>query len=420
MSPEMNSWATAEAVRRRPLGGRVVALVDGVDDGRIAHLAQAASVECIARPQGAALNDLLVRLARPTTAPPRADTVAAPEPPTTFHDIVGRSKQMLRIFSLIEKVASGDANVCIYGESGTGKELIARAVHASSSRAGRPMVTLDCTAIPEGLMESQLFGHVKGAFTGAVEHREGVFSLANTGTLFMDELCELGLPLQAKLLRVIQAREFSKVGSSKALTTNVRLIAATNKDLKQAVDRGAFREDLYYRVAVIMLKIPALRERREDIALLVGHFLQKFSTMYSKQIRGIEPIAMERLISSPWPGNVRQLQNFLEQAVVLADGDMLRERDLFVSDQPSSRGLAARTLEIEPDLPLREVERRYILRTLSRTQGRRTQAAKALGISLRALQYKLKAYMLEEEDRSSDSKPRTVSSGASMAWVDRS
>jgi DNA-binding NtrC family response regulator len=215
VSPQMSGWETAEVLRRTSRGTRVVALVDGPDDPRIAHLTESGNIECVSRPRdGASLNELLARLFRATTKLAGSEGTAAVEPQTRFHDIVGRSKQMQRIFSLIEKVASGDVNVCIYGESGTGKELIAQAVHASSARSDRPMVTLDCTAIPEGLMESQLFGHVKGAFTGATDHREGVFSLANTGTLFMDELGELGLPLQAKLLRVIQAREFSRSGAA--------------------------------------------------------------------------------------------------------------------------------------------------------------------------------------------------------------
>jgi two-component system response regulator AtoC len=290
-------------------------------------------------------------------------------------------------------VAPGDANVCIYGESGTGKELIARAIHTASRRAHRPFVTLDCAAIPDGLMESQLFGHVKGAFTGAIDHREGVFGLAHTGTLFMDELSEIEFSLQSKLLRVIQTREFFKVGSSRPLSTNIRLVSATNKDLKQAVDQGAFREDLYYRVAVIMINVPPLRERREDIPVLVEHFLRHFSQKYRKRMPRVEPVAMDRIVSSPWPGNVRQLQNFLEQAVVLSDGEVLRERDLFAAESPPVRDGLVKTFDMEPDLPLNEIERRYILRTLARLDGSRTRTAKMLGISLRALQYKLKAYM---------------------------
>ncbi len=321
----------------------------------------------------------------------RPRTLAAVRPSPTFHGLVGRSKQILDVFSRIEKAAAGDANVCIYGESGTGKELIARAIHATSDRRHGPLVTFDCAAVPEGLAESQLFGHVRGAFTGAIEHREGVFAQADGGTLFIDELCELSMPLQAKLLRVVQGREFVKVGGTKPIRTNIRLVTATNKDPKKAADAGTFRADLYYRVAVVMLKVPPLRERPEDIPLLVSHFLERFSAAYKKPIRGVQPSAMDRMMSMPWPGNIRQLENFLAQAVVLVEGDMLTERDLFLDDG-ASVAAPAPSLQFEPGLPLREVERRHILRTLQRVQNNRTEAAKMLGISVRCLQYKLKAY----------------------------
>jgi DNA-binding NtrC family response regulator len=319
---------------------------------------------------------------------PRA--AGAPRAGATFHGLVGRSKQILDVFSRIEKAAAGDANVCIYGESGTGKELIARAIHAISDRRNGPLITFDCAAVPEGLAESQLFGHVRGAFTGAIEHREGVFAQADNGTLFIDELCELSMPLQAKLLRVVQGREFVKVGGTKPIRTNIRLVTATNKDPKKMADAGLFRADLYYRVAVVMIKVPPLRERREDIPLLVSHFLERYSTAYKKPIRGVQPSAMERMMAMPWPGNIRQLENFLAQAVVLVEGDMLTERDLFVEDAPAAAAVAPS--QFEPGLPLREVERRHILRTLQRVAGNRTEAAKMLGISVRCLQYKLKAY----------------------------
>jgi transcriptional regulator with PAS, ATPase and Fis domain len=319
-----------------------------------------------------------------------------------FHGIVGRSKPMLKIFSMIEKVAAGDSSVCIEGESGTGKELIARAVHFASPRRVGPLVTLDCVAIPEGLMESHLFGHLKGAFTGATETREGVFSLANHGTLFMDELSEMRLSLQVKLLRVLQSREFSKVGSSTPIRTDIRLVTATNKDLLKASLNGSFREDLYYRVAVVVLNVPPLRERREDIPLLVDHFLRQFTTLYRKSFRAIAPSAMDRLVSSQWPGNVRQLQNVIEQAVVMTEGEILREGDLFVDTHPSPPHRVSGVLELESGLLLREVERRYILRTLVSVGGSRTLAAKRLGISLRCLQYKLKMYAEQDQTNGQD------------------
>jgi transcriptional regulator with PAS, ATPase and Fis domain len=246
-------------------------------------------------------------------------------------------------------------------------------------------------------MESHLFGHVRGAFTGAVDQREGVFALAHTGTLFIDELCEIGWALQAKLLRVLQSREFFKVGGTKPLCTDIRLITATNKDPKREVERGTFREDLYYRVAVVVIKVPPLRERKEDIPLMVEHFLRKFSTGYHKPIRCVDRSAMGRLIEFPWPGNVRQLENVIEQAVVLAEGDILSERD-FVSEPDlfvkefAVQGGGDPAIQPESGQPLHEVERRHIFGALQRARGNRTEAARLLGISRRCLQYKLKAY----------------------------
>ena len=318
---------------------------------------------------------------------------------SVYHEIIGKSRQMADIFARIGKAAAGDVNVCIHGESGTGKELIARAIHYASPRRDRPLITLDCTTIPEGLMESHLFGHVKGAFTGAVEHRDGVFALAHTGSLFMDELGEMSLPLQAKLLRVIQTREFSKVGGTKAIRTDIRLITATNKDLKVAVEQGTFREDLYYRVAVLMIKVPPLRERQEDIPHLADYFLRRFADLYGKPVAKIAPATLQRMIAFPWPGNIRQLENSIEQAVVLAEGGVLSDRDLFAGDFASAAVGASPAPDLsglfEAGLPLGEVERRHIIRTLHLTRGNRTEAARLLQISIRCLQYKLKAYGLQ-------------------------
>jgi transcriptional regulator with GAF, ATPase, and Fis domain len=324
-----------------------------------------------------------------------ASPLSSPAANSQYHGVIGQSPPMLDLFQRIEKVAGSDANVCICGESGTGKELIARAIHYASPRRDRPFITLDCTTVPAGLMESQLLGHVKGAFTGAVEERQGVFSLAHTGTLFIDELAELSLGLQAKLLRVIQAQEFVMVGGTKTLRTDVRLITATNKNLAREVEKGAFRDDLYYRVAVIMLEVPPLRDRVEDIPLLVEHFLRKFSVRHRKRLTSLAPVALKRMLHMPWPGNIRQLENFLEQAVVLAEDGILTERDLFGRGMSSDNDAASRQDCYEPGLPLREVERRHILRTLDKTHGRRTAAARLLGISLRNLQYKLKDYAQE-------------------------
>ena len=388
-----NCYETAAHIRRNGYRGRVLALVDDLSAPDVRHLTQLRGVQCLARPGSTnELDDVLRRAVH--SAPAAAVSAEPASTPTAFHGIVGRSAKLLDLFSRIEKVAAGDANVCICGESGTGKELIARAIHYASPRRDRPLITLDCTTIPEGLMESHLLGHVKGAFTGAVEQREGVFSLAHTGTLFIDELCELGAPLQSKLLRVIQNREFVRVGGSKPIRTDVRLITATNKDPKGEVERGTFREDLYYRIAVFMINVPPLRERREDIPLLVEHFLAKFARGYNKPLGDVEGRALKRLTALPWPGNIRQLENFIEQAVVLADGDVLTERDLFSHDPATVAPAPVLSGSYEPGMPLREVERRHILRTLQKVGGNRTEAARQLQISVRCLQYKLKEYQV--------------------------
>ncbi len=333
ISGHLSDWEVVAQVRRCDYRGRILALVDDLSGPSARGLTQLGAVEIVDRPTSVtSLDEVLHRAILGSVIPRSAATSnGTPAMPVSFHGIVGRSPKLLEIFSRIEKVAAGDANVCVSGESGTGKELIARAIHYASPRSDRPLITLDCTTIPEGLMESHVLGHVRGAFTGAIEHRQGVFSLAHSGTLFIDELCELNPVLQAKLLRVIQNREFVPIGGSKAKRTDVRIITATNKDLKQEVDKGRFREDLYYRVAVFMIDVPPLRERREDIPALVAYFIKKLGVLYGKAIVGADPRALKRLVDMPWPGNVRQLENFVEQAVVLADGDTLTEPELFAS-----------------------------------------------------------------------------------------
>jgi len=306
---------------------------------------------------------------------------------------------MRETLSVVEKAAQGDANVCIYGENGTGKELIARAIHYCGPRRSRPLITLDCTTIPEGLTESHLFGHVKGAFTGAIQNQEGVFSLANSGTLFLDEIAELSPPQQAKLLRVIQFREFTMVGGTQPKRVDVRFITATNKDLRQAVAEGKFRADLYYRIAVIQIGLSPLRERLEDIPLLIAHFITRFAAQYQKPARQLTPKALELFLHYEWPGNVRQLENCIEQGVIFSRGESLDIEDFlgFFGPKPVVR-------EAAPVFPsgdgifgrsLRELEEWYILETLRRLGGNRTRTAQFLGISLRGLQYKLKRYSLE-------------------------
>jgi two-component system, NtrC family, response regulator len=392
LAPPFTAWEAARCLGSIASDGPTLVLLDERAAGGVERLASLPGVDCAIRPGGAtALRALLARaLAAQRTAGDLSASIARGET-SRFPDIVGRSPRIHDVFAKLEKVAPGNANVCIVGESGTGKELIARAIHDLSPRHDRPLVTLDCTAVPEGLMESHLFGHLRGSFTGAVESRDGVFSLAHTGTLFIDEISELPLPLQAKLLRVIQTREFIKVGGSKPVRTDIRLVTASNKDLRRAVEDGSFREDLYYRIAVVMVQVPALRERREDISLLVDHFIRKFAAAHRKRIHDLTPRALDLLVSYPWPGNVRQLENCIEQAVVLCDGETLDVDALSLADAGVSAE-ADDALTVQRGLTLREVERQYIVRTLRDAGGNRTRAARVLGISLRCLQYKLKEY----------------------------
>ena len=307
--------------------------------------------------------------------------------------VVGESTRMREIYTIIRKAAPWDANVCIEGENGTGKELVARAVHFSGPRRDHPFVTLDCSTIAEGLIESHLFGHVKGAFTGAVSSRQGVFAQGHTGTVFIDEITELAPHLQAKLLRVIQTGEFVMVGGSQPQRVNVRIITATNRDLRQAVAKGTFREDLYFRIAVVHISIPPLRERRKDIALLAEHFLREFvASGHRQDIRGLTPRAMNALVNYSWPGNVRQLKNWIEQALVLADGELIDLEHFPSLTRETSEVMGAQAPLAPLGLRLEELERWYVLETLRRADGNRTKAARQLGISLRGLQYKLRRY----------------------------
>jgi DNA-binding NtrC family response regulator len=320
------------------------------------------------------------------------DSRPTERPIPQFANLVGTSDAMSEVLWRIAKVAEADTNIAIYGESGTGKELVARAIHYSGRRAKHPLIVLDCAAIPEGLMESEMFGHVRGAFTSAMSDREGVFQLASGGTLFLDEVGELSLPLQAKLLRVIQCREFRKVGGKHPIKVDVRIIAATNKDLRNMVAEGKFREDLFYRLEVIPLVIPPLRQRKEDVPLLVDHFIQEFNRNNKKQIRGVSSRTMGVLLRYHWPGNVRELENCIERAAVMADGDILDVTDLTQILRPVAAG-AAPPPSASDHWPrsLRDAERDLILKTLQSVQGNRTRAAELLGISLRGLHYKLKA-----------------------------
>ncbi len=318
-------------------------------------------------------------------------------------EIIGTSAAMARLVELLALVAPSEATVLITGESGTGKGLVARAIHANSRRSHGPLVEVNCAAIPENLMETELFGHDKGAFTGADKARRGRFAQADGGTIFLDEVGELSLPMQAKLLRVLQDGQIQRVGSDQPIAVDVRILAATNRDLHQMTQEGLFREDLYYRLNVVAVEVPPLRQRKEDIPLLVDHFLRTFAQKNKRTVRGITPRAMDLLLKYDWPGNVRELENVMERAVILLRGEYLTEAELPLHLQrpetPGPSGPANDAPQEDavslPSVTLAEMERRLIERVLEETGGNKSEAARRLGITRRTLKLKLKKYAEE-------------------------
>ncbi len=310
-----------------------------------------------------------------------------------FSNIIGRSAAMKKLFETVSLVAPTEATVLIVGESGTGKELIANAIHQNSPRRDKPFITVNCAALPETLLESELFGHEKGAFTGATGRKQGRFRQAHTGSIFLDEIAEMSSALQPKLLRVLQEQSFEPLGGAQTIQVDIRVIAATNRRLETEIETGRFREDLYYRLNVVTLPIPPLRDRREDILLLVDHFLKKYAEKNRRLIKGFAPRTTDLLMRYSWPGNVRELENAVERAVILARGDMINPEDLpdaiRITD-PEDESTAAPSFR--PGKSLKEMEKEMILQTLEGTEGNRTRTAEILGISRRTLQMKLKAY----------------------------
>jgi formate hydrogenlyase transcriptional activator len=303
-----------------------------------------------------------------------------------FEQIIGRSAALRRVLRQVEVVAPTDSGVLIQGETGTGKELIAQAIHNRSARCERPLIKVNCAAIPSGLLESELFGHEKGAFTGAIMRKPGRFELADKGTLFLDEVGDIPLELQAKLLRVLQEREFERLGSTRTQQVDVRVIAATHRDLKQMVGEGTFRSDLYYRLHVFPLTVPALRDRREDIPFIVRHFVDKYSQRMNRHIETISPRTMEVLKDYTWPGNVRELQNFIERAVILSPGTSLRAPlEELTQETVQSSEAHLSTLE--------EIEREHVLRALKESNwitGGPNGAAAKLGMKRTTLAYRIR------------------------------
>ncbi|MDD6088103.1 MAG: sigma-54 dependent transcriptional regulator [Desulfovibrionaceae bacterium] len=312
-------------------------------------------------------------------------------------NFIGRSEKMRDLLALIQTVAPSEATVLITGESGTGKECVAKAIQRAGLRRDKPFVTVNCAALSESLLESELFGHEKGAFTGADRHREGRFKQADGGTIFLDEIGEVPLQIQPKLLRALQSGEIQRVGSDVPLMTDVRVIAATNRDLLKEVEAGHFREDLYYRLNVIGIEVPPLRERREDIPVLSKYFIEKFAKANQKNIKGISPQCMDLLTHYDWPGNVRELENAMERAVILCLGDFITQRELPLSLTSSSKSVSTSTASIsEEAMTLEEIERNAILRTLQKTGDNKSETARLLGITRATLHNKLRRYDVEK------------------------
>ncbi len=319
-----------------------------------------------------------------------------------FGELIGSSAPMREIYYLIEQVAPSSASVLITGDSGTGKELVARTIHQLSPRRDKPFIGINCSAIPETLMESELFGHEKGAFTGAASRRQGCFELADGGTLLLDEIAEMPELLQAKLLRVIEERSLRRLGSRKEIEVDVRLLAATNKNPEDAVAKGTLREDLLYRLNVFRLQLPALKERKDDLPLLAQYLVEKLAERHGRPARFLSPAALTALQFHAWPGNVRELRNVIERAVIICSGDQI-ERHHFAPypiDQ-RERHRAEDTITLPVGTPLEEVERQMLMRTLQKTKGNKTRAAELLGISLKTLHNKVNLYrergQLDEE-----------------------
>jgi transcriptional regulator with PAS, ATPase and Fis domain len=304
-----------------------------------------------------------------------------------FENIIAKSPKMQQVIEVIKVVAKSNATVLITGETGTGKELVAQAIHSQSHRRGKPFVAISCAALPESLLESELFGHEKGAFTGAYAQKKGKFEVANRGTLFLDEIGEMSANIQVHLLRVLEEKRFTRVGGNEPIKVDVRVISATNRDMKEAVASRQFREDLYYRLNVVNIELPPLRERKEDIPLLAQHFLKKFALDNHKEVTGFSPEATDFLLRYDWPGNIRELENAIERAVILAKKPIIELADL-----PQQKLVAAQQISLEKNL--KQVEKEHIRNVLAETKGNYTEAARILGISRMTLYNKAKAYGL--------------------------
>ncbi len=315
-----------------------------------------------------------------------------------FSKVIGRSRPMRELFETLSLISPSDATVLIYGESGTGKELVANAIHQNSPRSEKPFIKVSCAALPETLLESELFGHERGAFTGALARKAGRFQLANGGTFFLDEVSEMSSATQVKLLRVLQEREFEPLGGTKTIQVDIRLIAATNKDLETEVKEGRFREDLFYRLNVIPIRLPTLSERREDIPLLAEHFFKHYKDKNRSPVKGFLPKTIDTIVRHDWPGNIRELENTIERAILLCRSEYIMPEDLPSNVQGAQDGVQT-IVPVPSGMPLKDVEREVILQTLADTAGNRTQTARILGISRKTLQNKIKEYGIEGDKK---------------------
>jgi two-component system response regulator PilR (NtrC family) len=323
----------------------------------------------------------------------------------SFDQIIGQSPKMIAIYELMEKVAPTKTNLLITGESGTGKELVAKAIHFNSPRRDKAFVTLNCGAIPENLLESELFGHMKGAFTGAMYNKRGLFEVADEGSIFLDEVGELPLSMQVKLLRIIQDKEFTRVGGTEPIKVDVRIISASNKDLEEAVRVKKFREDLYYRLNVIQIKLPLLRERKEDIPLLADHFFRKYVQELEKEVREISHDAVKLLVNYDYPGNVRELQNIIERAVALETNNTLTAENLesYMNEQRGVKSIDDTLFDvpaegIDLEKVVEDLERNLLLKALQRAKGVKKKAAELLNINFRSIRYRLEKYGINTRD----------------------
>jgi two-component system response regulator PilR (NtrC family) len=344
----------------------------------------------------------IIKSAISATTPTREDTISSAT--DSFEGIIGNSQEMVKIYNLISRIAPTPASILIYGESGTGKELVAQAIHNLSKVQDKPFVPITCSAIPESLLESELFGHVKGAFTGAISNKLGLFELADGGSVFLDEIGELTPLIQTKLLRVLQERELKRVGGTDIIKVNVRIIAATNKNLEEEIIAGRFREDLFYRLAVVPIRVPPLRERKGDVPLLVNHFLKKYSEKMDKSVQEISSYAMKVLMEYDYPGNVRELENIIERGVALEASNIILPESLTLSTykkegKPVKESNTFTAVDSEEELysqgldeVMARLEKKMIERALARTDNSKIKAAELLKISFRSLRYKVQKY----------------------------